>query len=191
MKSPRELLFIQGGGEDGYTADAAMVTALQQALGEGYTLRYPKMPQEEAPDFGWCSLIATEIHALPELAFVVAHSLGASLLLKYLSEHPLKIKLAGIFLLATPFWSGEESWKQGLLLAADFETRLPQEVPLFCYQCQDDEVVSLAQFDRYRKKLPWATFREIPTGGHQFENRIPEIARDIKTLSPGFANKAQ
>jgi len=34
----------------------------------------------------------------------------------------------------------------------------------------------------YAKKVPWATIREIASGGHQPGNDLTTVAEDIKTL---------
>ena len=105
----KQVLFIQGGGDDGYIADRKMVESLEKLLGRNYHIIYPQMPSDEAaPDFGWKKHIAKEIEKLGEPVIVTAHSLEASLLLKYLSENKISKKLAAIFLIATPFWSGKE-----------------------------------------------------------------------------------
>jgi hypothetical protein len=44
------VLFIQGGGEGAYEADAVLAKSLQRALGDEYDVRYPQMPDESNPD---------------------------------------------------------------------------------------------------------------------------------------------
>lgn len=84
----RQVLFIQGGGNGGYEADAALASSLQEALGKGYDVKYPRInSNENAPDFGWTKQLAEKIAASGDNLFIVAHSFGASLLLKYLSEN--------------------------------------------------------------------------------------------------------
>lgn len=104
------------------------------------------------------------------------------MILKYLSENPVKKKIAGIFLISTPFWSGNEDWKQGLKLQENFAGKLPKNVPIFFYHCHDDEEVPFSQLAIYRQKLDQATFREIPSGGHQLNNDLKLVAQDIKSL---------
>src|SRR5687767_10441954 len=96
-----EVLFIHGGGENGYEADAPLAASLQQRLGTNYHVRYPKMPDDESlPDFGWVEEIQREIAAAGREVFLVGHSLGASMLLKCLSENRISSRIRGIFLLA-------------------------------------------------------------------------------------------
>jgi predicted alpha/beta hydrolase family esterase len=180
----KHLLFIQGGGgEEDYTADAKLVASLQEALGESYIVHYPLLPDDESePDFGRKKQIAKELSSLEGEIILVAHSLGASMLLKYLSESQVQQKIAGIFLIATPFWSGEEDWKQELKLQENFAEKLPKDVPVFLYHCRDDEEAPFAHLSFYKQMLPHATVREMTTGGHQFNNDLSLVAKDIKSL---------
>jgi len=178
----KQVLFVQGGGEHGYEADANLAASLREALGATYNVRYPHMPNDDAPDFGWGRQIGQELSAIKGEVILVGHSLGASMLLKYLSENTITNPIGGIFLLATPFWSGDEDWQKALALREDFADRLPSDVPIFLYQCRDDEEIDVATLAIYAKKLPHATVRENASGGHQFGNDLTQVALDIKKL---------
>lgn len=177
------MLFIQGGGEEGYEADSKLAASLRTALGEGYEVHYPQMPTDEAlPDFGWLKQIGREITAVKGNVILVGHSLGASMILKYLSENEVKKNVKGIFLIATPLWSGNEDWVQGLKLKDNFAETLPRDVPIFFYHCRDDEEVPFDHLKYYKQKITWGAFLEIADGGHQFNNDLSPVAKDIKTL---------
>lgn len=177
------VIFIQGGGgEEARAADAKLVASLQKALGITYVVRYPLLLDESTPDFGRSKQIAKEFSLSKGDVIIVGHSLGASMLLKYLSENKVKKKIAGIFLISTPYWSGDEEWKVGLKLRENFANKLPKDVPLFFYHCRDDEVVPFSHLTFYKNELPWATFHEISSGGHQLNNDLSLIANDIKSL---------
>ena len=179
----RQILFIQGGGDNGYKADESLVRSLQQEIGSNYTIFYPELNSDDsAPDFGWLEQIEKEIAKIKSDVFLVGHSLGASMLLKFLTENPVPKNIQGVFLLATPFWSGTEDWKQGLKLNEKFEENLPTDIPIFLYHAKDDEEVPFSHFNRYKKKIPKAIFRESKTGGHQFNNHLSLIIDDILSL---------
>lgn len=181
MENKRQVLFIHGGGDDGYQSDASLAGLLRETLGEKYSLAYPEIVSDtNAPDFGWPLRIEKEINALPDVEVLVAHSLGASMLLKYLSENRVSGKLRGVFLIAAPFWSGEEDWKQGLKLSRDFSQQLPTQFPYFFYHSLDDTEVPVAHLTQYQKSVNAATFRKLETGGHQLSNQIHLVARDIE-----------
>jgi predicted alpha/beta hydrolase family esterase len=177
------ILFIQGGGERGYEADEVLVISLKKSLGKRYQISYPEiLSDESASDFGWTKQIGEEISKASDDFILVGHSLGASMILKYLSENSVSKKIEGIFLIATPFWSGNEEWKAGLKLKNNFADKLPVEVQIFMYHCKDDEEVPFSHFEQYKQKIPQANFREIKNGGHQLNNDLTLIAEDIKSL---------
>ncbi|HET6528046.1 MAG TPA: alpha/beta hydrolase [Balneolaceae bacterium] len=172
------VIFIQGAG--GYQADAKLAASLRAALGEEYEVRYPQMLSTGTlPDFGWPEQIGKEISCIQGEAILIGHSLGASMLLKYLTEYDVKKEIAGIFLISAPFWTGDEDWKEGLKLQENFADELPANVPVFFYHCRDDEEVPFAHLGLYKQKLPRATFREIASGGHQLNNDLTIVAKDI------------
>lgn len=179
----RSILFIQGGGEDGYSADKLMVVSLRKALGESYTIHYPELTSDEsAPDFGWLQQIETEISKSKDDVIIVAHSLGASMLLKCLTEHAVSKRIDGIFLIATPFWNGNEDWQKGLMLQNNFTEKLPANIPLFFYQTKDDKEVPYEHFERYKSKVKYARFQEFEQGGHQLNNDLQVVADDIRSF---------
>ena len=181
----KNVLFIHGAGDEAYEADAMLATSLRNELGAAYKVHFPKMSQDKTESlFGsqWPKQIDKEISSIKGEVILVGHSLGASMLLKYLSENKIKKQIAGVFLAATPFWSGDEDWVQPLKLRKGFQNDLPKDVPIFFYQCNDDEEVPSDQFNRYKRTVQEATFREIKSGGHQFNNDLSIVATDIKSL---------
>jgi hypothetical protein len=50
MKHTRQVLFIQGGGEGTHDEwDDKLVDSLRRELGDGFEVRYPRMPAEDDP----------------------------------------------------------------------------------------------------------------------------------------------
>ncbi len=179
----KQVLFIHGGGQGAYEEDKKLAASLRDVLGAAYGVRCPKMPDEDSPEYeAWKDQIAKELTALDGEVTLVGHSLGASILLKYLSEEKEEKPVAGVFLVAPPYW-GAEDWEVGeYALQADFASRLPEELPVFFYHSRDDEWVPFAHLALYAEKLPRATFREFDGRGHQFDDNLSEVARDIKRL---------
>jgi pimeloyl-ACP methyl ester carboxylesterase len=179
----KHILFFHGGSsEEDYHADAKLVASLKSNLNSEYTIHYPLLINDGTPDLGRREQISREISEREDNIILVGHSFGASMLLAYLSEVKIKKKIAGIFLLATPFWNGDEDWVQPFKLLPDFATQLDKKIPLHLYHCTDDDEVPLTHFTIYKQHLPWASFHEITTGGHQFNNDLTVIANDIKSV---------
>lgn len=179
----KRVLFVHGGGQGAYEEDRKLAANLRDALGAAYDLQYPKMPDEDSPVYEvWRDRIAKELATLDDEVILVGHSLGASTLLKYLSEEKAEKPVAGLFLIAPPYW-GTEDWEvDEYALQADFASKLPEELPVFFYHSRDDEVVPFAHLARYAEKLPRATIREFDGRGHQFDDDLSDVARDVKRL---------
>ncbi|MEO5995362.1 MAG: alpha/beta hydrolase [Chitinophagaceae bacterium] len=179
----KQILFFQGRGDGGYEADKALVNSLQENLGNEYNINYPEIkPNESKSDFGWTQQIDKEIFKTKGDIIIVAHSFGASMILKYFSENPANKKIEGVFLVSTPFWSGSEDWKIGLKLKENFAEKLPNEVSIFFYHCEDDEEMPFSHLNEYKQNVTQATFRKIKSGGHQLDNDLTLVASDIKLL---------
>lgn len=178
----RQILFIHGGGLETYEEDKQLAMYLQNALGSSYKVRYPQMPNADTPEYQlWRAQIDEEFATLDDGLILIGHSLGGSMLLKYLSEEQSTKSIAGLFLLAPPYWGGDEDWQAAeYMLQEDFATRLPSIPHTFLYHSCDDEVVPFAHLTLYAEKLPHATIREFADRGHQFKNNLSEIVEDIK-----------
>jgi serine hydrolase len=186
MSVKRQILFVQGGGRGAYKEDEKLVVNLRSALGDAYEVHYPKMPQESDPDYQrWKAQISKELAMLKSRTILIGHSLGGSFLLKYLSEENTEMPIAGIFLIATPYWGGD-GWRyegyEAVSLPESFASRLPKGGPIFLYHSRDDEIVPFAHLALYREKLPQAAIRAHNGRGHQLSNDLSEVAADIKSL---------
>jgi predicted alpha/beta hydrolase family esterase len=180
----KQILFIQGAGEGAYEEDGLLVASLQDALGSAYNVHYPKIHNEGDIEYaGWKAQIDSELATLEDEIILVGHSVGASVLLKYFSEERVEKSLAGLFLIAAPYWGADDFWKWD-------EARLPQDIAgelasiprLFFYHSRDDETVPFAHLALYAEKFPGATSRKFDGRGHQFNNDLSEVAKDIASL---------
>jgi predicted alpha/beta hydrolase family esterase len=179
----RDVLFVHGVGEGAHEADEKLAASLRGALGSGYDVRSPQMPNEGDPEVGaWKEKIAGEFAAMDGEVILVGHSVGAHIVLRYLSEEEVEKPVAGLFLVAVPYvgtggWEIEED-----ALREDFASELPEGLPVFLYHARDDEEVPFGHLALYEAKLPRATLREFDDRGHQFGDDLSEVARDIEAL---------
>jgi predicted alpha/beta hydrolase family esterase len=185
---PKQVLFLQGGGDDAYAADAALAASLRQQLGDTYTVHYPAMADEGNPTYeNWKQGIEDTLASIDGPVILVGHSLGSSMALKYFAETTVQQEFAGIFLLATPYWGGDDGWRydgyEELVLPEDLADKLPTGAPVFLYHCRDDAVVPFAHLALYEALLPQASVRQPETGGHQFDDNLALVARDIQAIA--------
>lgn len=183
MKKPI-ILFIQGGGEGAHKADKMLALFLQDELRDVYAINYPIMPDESDPNYETYKVkIDEELKKITTKVILVGHSVGSCFLLKYLSENRNDNEIVGLFLIATPFW-GDGGWQyEGFRLEDDFASKLPAKTPIFFYHGTDDEIVPFAHLALYAQKIPGARICKIVGRGHQLDNDLSEVVRNIKSLS--------
>lgn len=74
----KQILFIHGGGDNGYEADKPLIASLKKEIGSDYHMQYPELKFDKSlPDFGWGRQISKEIDGMKGDFFLVGHSLGA------------------------------------------------------------------------------------------------------------------
>ena len=116
---PRNVLVIHGAGEPRRRRGKVYwEPLLGDALGPGYLVKAQRVLDRQNGS-----------------TILVGHSFGASVLLKYLSEAVRRPALAGLFLVATPFWGPDFP---EFALAPDFGVRLRDVSPLYLFHSRDD-----------------------------------------------------
>jgi len=183
LSMKKQVLFVQGGGDGARDVDAKLVESLRKALGQGYEVRYPEMPNESKPDYAiWKSHLIKEIKALDDDLILVAHSVGATILINALAQSKPKRTLAGIFLIAAPFL-GEGGWKsEDFVPVKRLGSHLPKGVPIYLYHGRDDEIAPFGHIDLYASAIPHAHVRRLSARDHQLNNDLKEVAEDIRQL---------
>lgn len=181
MAETRQILFIQGGGAGVHDEwDNRLVDSLRRELGNGYDVRYPRMPDEDDPRYDtWCAAIRREMAALDDGAVVAGHSVGGTILVNTLAEHPPEQKLGAIVLVAAPFvgtggWPGDE-----FQLPHDLGARLPRGVPVHLFHGLQDQTAPPSHADLYAHVLPQAQLHRLPGRDHQLDNDMSEVAKTI------------
>ena len=178
----RTVLVIHGAGEPRRRGGKVYwESMLGKDLRPRYLVRAPRMPQPTEPRYrNWARRIG-ELIAETANPVLVGHSLGASVLLKYLVDAAPRPSVAGLFLIATPFWGPEFP---EFALPPDFGARLRDVSPVYLYHSRDDAAVPLEQLEHYRRALPHALVRVLDGRGHEFnQHHFPELVADISQLA--------
>ena len=177
----KQVLFVQGAGEGVHDRwDNKLVDSLQRELGDGYAVRYPRMPGEHDPGYAaWKAALIDQFAALEDGAILVGHSVGGTILLRVLAEHPPKATIDGLFIIAAPF-IGEGGWpSDDIDPRQDLAKELPPRVSIHLYHGTDDSDVPTAHVRLYAKAIPQAVVRALDGKDHQLNNDMSEVARDI------------
>ncbi|NVB84831.1 MAG: alpha/beta hydrolase [Kofleriaceae bacterium] len=176
-----QVLFVQGAGanvHDGW--DRKLVESLERELGSDYRVRYPRMPKEDDPQYAiWKPALLRELESLDDGAILVGHSVGGTILVHALAEHPLSCKAGALILIAAPF-IGDGGWPSDDVQPRTDFGRLP---PVFLYHGTDDETVPTSHVHLYARAIPHATVRVLTARDHQLNDDLGEVARDIRASS--------
>ncbi|PSH68324.1 alpha/beta hydrolase [Phyllobacterium brassicacearum] len=180
----KQILFVQGAGEGTHDSwDSKLVASLERELGEGYAIRYPRMPGEDDPSYpAWKTALLEEFDSLEDGAILVAHSFGGTILIHVLAEQPLELRVGGLFVIAAPF-IGEGGWpSDDFDDFKDFSERLAPGVPVYLYHGTGDAEVPTAHVHLYAKAIPHAVVRTLERRDHQLNNDMSDVARDIRSV---------
>ena len=197
MPPARQVLFIQGGGAGAHEEwDRKLAESLRRELGDGYQLRYPRMPDEGNPGYArWSAAIRRELADLDHGAIVVGHSAGAAILVGALAGQPPETVppktmppetgLALLALIAAPFigpggWPGDE-----FELAGDLGTRLPAGARVHVFHGLQDQTVPPSHAGLYAAAIPQAQVHLLPGRDHQLNNDLGAVAEAIRADGPG------
>ncbi len=178
----KQVLFIQGAGNK-WNPDGSgnLIAYLQEQLGSDYEVLSPDMPDPDHPQYeAWRTQIEKELAALTDDAILIGHSVGGSVLLKCLAFGAYQKHIAGLFLVAAPYWGKDADWQiDEFMLPEDFAAKLPQIAQIFLYHSRNDEEVPFAHLGHYQEKLPQANARALDGHEHSFKHGLPELVDDI------------
>jgi pimeloyl-ACP methyl ester carboxylesterase len=181
MAGTRQILFIQGAGVGAHDEwDDKLLESLRRELGDGYEVRYPRMPAEASPSYAtWSAAIRREMTALDDGAVVIGHSVGGTILVNALAERPPEPELTAIVLIAAPFvgaggWAADE-----FELPLDLGARLPHGVPVHVFHGLEDVTAPPSHADLYARVIPQARLHRLPGRDHQLDNDLSEVAKAI------------
>ena len=188
MAGTRQVLFVQGGGAGAHDEwDDKLVDSLRRQLGDGYEVRYPRMPDEDDPSYSeWSTAIRREMTALADGAVVVGHSVGGAILVNALAKWPPKRGLGSIVLIAAPFvgaggWPGDEFESPH-----DLGARLPHGVPVHVFQGLQDQTTPPSHADLYTSAIPQTQVHWLPGRDHQLNDDLSEVAGTIRADDDGL-----
>jgi predicted alpha/beta hydrolase family esterase len=177
----RSVLFVPGAGDPRHPQGSGhLADYLRRELGPDVEVVAPEMPNWDDPDYqAWRDAVAGLMPALGEAPLLVGHSLGASVLLKYLAEGTYQEPIGGLFLVSTPFWGSD---LPDFALPDDFAAAV-WDLPIILYHSRDDAEIPLSHLRRYQEYLPHATSRVIEGSEHSFVHGLPELVRDIQAVA--------
>lgn len=150
------ILVLQGGGEGAHKWDLPFINTLKGQLGDNYEIHFPKMPEEENPQYqAWVQKIEQVLLNLTDPVIVLGHSLGGSVIVKYLSGQRIECSIPALFLISSPFW-GQPDWEADeFKLEDNFAQKINSVQKFFIYHSQDDPFVPFSHNAIYKNICLW------------------------------------
>lgn len=157
--------------------------SLQEALGSGYEVLSPQMPNKHNAKYvEWKLWFEKLIPFLKDGVILVGHSLGVSFLAKYLSENKFPKKIAATLLVAGPYDTDGYRPIPEFVLPSSLAFCEQQSGRIFLYHSADDPVVAFSEFAKYKNAFPRATARAFYDRKHFNQETFPELLSDIKSI---------
>ena len=181
VKSNKILFLHSAGPQHDDEGSAKLVNYIREKLSADYQIIAPIMPDPDDPSYqSWKNALIEIFKIIDDGIILIGHSLGGSVLLKFLSEEQPQQKIKALYLVAVPFW-GLEDWDVSeFQLANDFAKRLPPIPAINIYHSKDDQIVSLDHAARYTAELPGAVYHELNGYGHVYWKGLPALITHIQ-----------
>lgn len=161
----------------------------EEELQKDFDFLMPVMPNKHWVDYtAWSIWFEKTFAYLTGDKFVlIAESIGAMFVTKYLLENEMPKQIDQLHLVAPTFDryneypGGDYSELQYDLALLPNLKDMANEV--FVYQSTDDPSVPLDQGKKYLEHLPQAQYQEFTNRGHFFIQEFPELVESIKRLA--------
>jgi uncharacterized protein len=158
--------------------------SLKKSLGRNFEIIKPRMPLADNAKYEeWKIYFERFFPQLRNNIILIGSSLGGIFLAKYLSENKFPKKLLSVYLIAPPFDNSlpGEDLVGGFKLKSDLSLLEKNSKNLYLMFSKDDDIVPLAHFEKYKKKLKKAEFIVFESkNGHFKISEFPEIIKMIK-----------
>jgi predicted alpha/beta hydrolase family esterase len=180
----KQLFFVHSAGpQTVHEGSSDFVAWLIAQLGAEYDIKHPLMPSPDNPDYEpWERQLEIELKDVQGDVVIIGHSLGGSVIVKYLATHQVNCTVAGLYLCAAPFW-GKDDWQyEPFTLSSDFVTHLPPIGSVHLYHSKDDPFVPYRHAEFYRDVLPGAVLHTIEGDNHLFDTGNEQLLEDIRSL---------
>lgn len=181
------LLIIHGAGPRSYKVlHEKWVPFMSKSLGPDYHIIAPQMPHPELPQYAlWKDTITKNLKTIKGPIILVGHSLGGTILMKYLTEENVKNNILAFYTIASPYFGPNGGWNYHDFYTPQKPSELLLKMPVYSYHSSDDAIVPFSHQGLLTSKLLHTVKRTFPDQGHEF-NRRPfiEIIDDIKKHDP-------
>jgi len=157
--------------------------SLPAALGEGYEILVPQMPNKTDARFEeWVLWFDRIVPFLKDGTVLVGHSLGGIFLAKYLSVRILPKKIGALILIAAPFDAVAGESLGDFALPVSLSGTEKQVEKIFLFYSKDDPVVPFEQMIKYEEAFPKAVVKIFTDRQHFNQEEFPELIQFLREV---------
>lgn len=178
----KTILIIHGAGVRAYRImHEKWVPYLQKSLDSSYKIICPRMPNPQFPQYAsWRKVLNRTLHDIEGPLILIGHSLGGTVLLKYLTEEMVENPIKGLYLIASPYFSSDKGWNYQDFFIHKNPTELLSQFPVTSYHSDDDQTVPISHQGFIASKFPQFVVKTLSGHGHEFDKKeFREIIDDI------------
>lgn len=182
----KQIFFAHSAGPQGPGQGSHdLLSMLRTELSQSYEIIAPIIDRPHAPDYQQWQKVLNAAFATTKVPLIlIGHSLGGSVLLKYLSEQKPDVRIQAMFLIAMPHW-GAPDWEVAeFVLEKNFSDALRNIPAIYLYYSEDDEVIPMQHLTFYRNALKNAVVRKLKGYDHEFKTGLPELVQDLTGSHP-------
>ncbi len=179
------VIYIHGAGAQRPGSESGLLLEkIKHELNDSSLFHAPSMPNPNSPDCqSWMEALDANVHKSAGPLILIGHSLGGSVILKYLSENIVETEIQHVLLLAVPFW-GSQGWNiSSYHLKNENIDQLLNFNNINFFHCLDDKVVPASHLKEHLNLIPHAEGQIFKTGDHYFTDCIGKIKKQIRQLN--------
>lgn len=179
------ILFIHSAGpQEGRDGSQLLTHYLKKECAKTHNIIHPAMPSPSDPYYAeWKKEIRRTLDLVEGEVTLIGHSLGGSVLLKYLAEEVVNIPINKLISIAAPFWGINKEWqRKDFILKSNSSEKIPYVPNTFFLHSKLDPIVPIEHMQRYSKQFPGAKCIELEGDAHLFTDGLPKLVEVLKEV---------
>lgn len=179
------IIIVHGAGPRAYRImSQKWVPFIKKSLLSEIEVICPEMPDPFFPRYqAWKEKIQSTLKHIKSPLILIGHSLGGTILLKYLSEEKIPNKILGLYLISSPWFSSDKGWSYQDFYLHKKPDELLRQFPVYSYHSSDDPIVPVDHQGIIASHFPNIVVRTLAGHGHEYKmEEFREIIEDIEQL---------
>ncbi|WP_042221180.1 alpha/beta hydrolase [Oceanobacillus manasiensis] len=179
------IIFVHSAGpQEGREGSGPLIDYLKKECINSHSVIHPTMPTPMDPFYAeWKEEIRRTLDLMEGEVTLIGHSLGGSVLLKYLAEERVNIPINKLISIATPYWGINGEWqRKDFILTPNFSENLSKIPKIIFFHSKLDPIVPLEHMHRFTEHIHQAIVHELEGDAHLFTDGLPELVEVLREV---------